>query len=193
MSIVSARRPELRRTYIPFPWPHLYEHPINVANFTMERRVDDEDVVFFVQINSPERQSLTDIDAVIQACKNEPVESNLFYRRAVRMSKVPWPFRRLVWWAGLNVMGTVRSHNFGTFTMTSVAGEGAGIQNLSVLLTSTLHFGLFDENGNLPMRITFDHRALDGATVARALVDLENVLLGEVLSELRKRSVRLVA
>jgi hypothetical protein len=121
------------------------------------------------------------------------VESNLFYRRAVRMSKVPWPFRRLVWWAGLNVMGTVRSHNFGTFTMTSVAGEGAGIQNLSVLLTSTLHFGLFDENGNLPMRITFDHRALDGATVARALVDLENVLLGEVLSELRKRSVRLVA
>jgi len=25
-----------------FPWPHLYEHPINIANFTIERRHQNE-------------------------------------------------------------------------------------------------------------------------------------------------------
>ena len=36
-SMVSAGRPELRRTYLPLPWAHLYEHPINVASFSVER------------------------------------------------------------------------------------------------------------------------------------------------------------
>jgi hypothetical protein len=193
MAIVSARRPELRRTYMSLPWPRLYEHPINVANFPMERRHQDEDIVFFVQVRRPERRALSNIDRIIHKCKNEPVESLKFFRRAVRMSKVPWPIRRFVWWVSLNLLGKIRSHNFGTYTLSTIAGEGAGILNMTVLLTSNLHYGLFDDRGNLPMRITFDHRVLDGATVARALVDLENALHGEILSELRDRRMVLAA
>jgi pyruvate/2-oxoglutarate dehydrogenase complex dihydrolipoamide acyltransferase (E2) component len=85
----------------------------------------------------------------------------------------------------LNVFGKLRCHNFGTFTITSVASEGAGIVVLTPLLTSTLHYGLFDERGNLNMSITFDHRVTDGAVVARSLVDVEEVLLGEILQELQ--------
>src|SRR5262245_41738496 len=58
MSIVTARRPEFRQAFMSFPWPRLYEHPVNVANFTIERRFQDEDVVFFAQIRSPELRSL---------------------------------------------------------------------------------------------------------------------------------------
>jgi hypothetical protein len=55
---------------------------------------------------------------------------------------------------------------------------------LRTLVTSTLHYGLFDDCGNLPVRITFDHRVLDGAFVARGLVELEEVLQTTILEEL---------
>lgn len=192
-SIVSARRPELRQSFLPYPWPHLYEHPINIANFTIERRYKDEDVVFFVQMRSPERRTLAQVHQYIQKCKTTDVEKVKFFRRVIRMTRVPWPVSRLAWWTTLNVLGKQRAHNFGTFTLTTTSGEGAGIQNLEVLLTSTLHYGLFDDRGNLPMRMTFDHRVFDGATAARAMVDLENVLHKEILSELRGAQLGLAA
>ena len=186
MSMVGARHPQFRRAFLPFPWPHLYEHPDNIANFTIERRYRDEDVVFFVQVRRPERRSLTELDAIIHKCKVAPVESVKFFRRAIRLSKVPWPFRRLAWWVSLNQSGKLRAHNFGTFSVTSTASEGAGALALLPLVTSTLHYGLFDDRGILPARITFDHRVLDGAFVARGLVELEGVLQTTILEELRK-------
>ena len=97
MGVVGARHPQFRRAFLSFPRPHLYEHPYNVANFTIERRHQDEDVVFYVQVRRPERRPLTELDAILRACKDEPVESIKFFRRAIRLSKVPWPFRRLAW------------------------------------------------------------------------------------------------
>ncbi len=194
MGLVAAEQPALRRAYMPFPWMHLYEHPINIANFTIERRFQDEDVVFFAQVRSPERRSLSDLDKIIRACQQEPLESLKFFKRTIRMSKVPWIVRRLTWWVSLNLFGKLRCHNFGTFSLTSVAAAGGGVLSLTPLLTSTLHYGLFDERGNLPMRITFDHRAIDGACAARALVRLEDVLQNEILQELRAgRSLRVAA
>jgi hypothetical protein len=184
MSIVGARHPQFRRAFLPVPRPHLYEHPYNVANFTIERRYQDEDVVFYVQVRRPERRSLTELDAIIHACKDEPVESIKFFRRALRLSKVPWPFRRLAWWWSLNLSGKLRAHNFGTFSVSSTSSEGAGILALLPLVTSTLHYGLFDDGGNLPARITFDHRVLDGAFVSRGLAELEQVLRTTILEEL---------
>jgi hypothetical protein len=184
MSLVGARHPRFRRAFLPCPWPRLYEHPDNIANFTIERRYQDEDVVFLVQVRRPDRRALTELDAIIRTCKDEPVESVKCFRRAIRLSKVPWPFRRLVWWASLNLSGKVRAHNFGTFSITTTGSEGAGILALIPLTTATLHYGLFDDRGNLPVRITFDHRVLDGAFVARGLVELEKVLQTTILEEL---------
>ena len=56
-------------------------------------------------------------------------------------------------------------------------------------LTSTLHYGLLDE-GRLDMRLTIDHRVLDGAAAARILVALENVLAGEIMEEVN--SLRMI-
>ena len=69
-------------------------------------------------------------------------------------------------------------------SVSSTSSEGAGILALRTLVTSTLHYGLFDDCGNLPARITFDHRVLDGAFVARGLVELEEVLQTTILEEL---------
>jgi hypothetical protein len=41
-------------------------------------------------------------------------------------------------------------------------------------------------DGSLAVRLHFDHRVLDGAPVARALAELEDVLRTEIVAELRR-------
>jgi hypothetical protein len=182
-ALVAARTPPLRTSYLTFPWPRFYEHPVNIATLNIDRQVADERIVLYAHITSPETRTLRDLDAIIRDHQEEPAGSIPSYRRAVRLSRVPWPFRRLLWWAALNVRGEVRCRYFGTFGVTSLGSEGAGITHLVPLLTSQLHYGMFDPAGGLEMRLSFDHRVLDGVTAARALADLEGVLLGEILHE----------
>ena len=100
------------------------------------------------------------------------------------MSRVPWPFRRAFWWAALNLFGRRRCHNFGTFGISSVGAQGAGLLHLTPVLTSTIHFGLFDEQNRMDVRFSWDHRVMDGALVARVLRDLETVLNRDIAREL---------
>jgi hypothetical protein len=45
---------------------------------------------------------------------------------------------------------------------------------------------MFDAAGGVEMRLSFDHRVLDGATAAEALADMEGVLLDEITQECRE-------
>jgi len=178
--VVAARTPPLRTSYLTFPWPRLYEHAVNIATLNIDRQVGDERVVLYAHIPNPESRTLQDLDAIIHAHQDDPVDSIPSYRRAVRLSRVPWPFRRLLWWAALNVLGPVRCQNFGTFGITSLGAMGAGITHLVPLLTTQIHYGQFDKAGGVEMRLSFDHRVLDGATAAGALAEMEGELLGEI-------------
>src|SRR5205814_6546777 len=90
-ALVAAARPELRRAYISFPWPHLYEHPVSVASIAVERRFGDEDGVFFGHVMEPERHSLAELDLRIKSFKELPLESVGGFRRALRISGLPRP------------------------------------------------------------------------------------------------------
>src|SRR3954462_14925479 len=46
-AMVAARRPELRRAYMPFPWPHLFQADESVASIAVERVYRGEPAVFF--------------------------------------------------------------------------------------------------------------------------------------------------
>src|SRR6266567_3891771 len=46
-AFVTAANPLLRRVYIGFPTPHLYEYASNVATLAVERPYEGEDAVFF--------------------------------------------------------------------------------------------------------------------------------------------------
>src|SRR5947208_3123234 len=41
--IVALGRPELRRAFMSFPWPRMFEHAENIAVMPIERRQLDED------------------------------------------------------------------------------------------------------------------------------------------------------
>jgi hypothetical protein len=45
----------------------------------------------------------------------------------------------------------------------------------------------------VPVRVVYDHRVMDGSTVARALGCLEQVLAGEIADELRAEGLRQAA
>jgi hypothetical protein len=183
--LVARDCPELRRAYLPWPWPHFYEHPLSVASVAVERRYGDEDAVFFTHLRGPENQTLTSIDAHLRRCKDEPIESIALFRRALYTSRLPRLLRRLLWWFGMNVSGYRKARYLGTFGLSVTAGMGASGLNLLTPVTTALHYGLLTDDGCLPVRLTYDHRVLDGAAVARTLVELEAVLCGTILAELR--------
>lgn len=176
--------PALRQSYLKFPYPRLYEHPHSVATLNVERQAGDERVVLYCLVRSPETRSVAEIDAIVREHQDAPLASLRSYSRSLAMARVPWPLRRWLWWASLNVFGRRRCHNFGTFGVSSVGAQGAGLLHLTPLLTTTLHFGLFDADDRLDVRLSWDHRVLDGATIARCLVDLERILTHDLVREL---------
>src|SRR5437870_4822638 len=62
-AMLGRSYPELRRTYMKFPWPRFYEHPHNIVSLNVERRLANEDVVLFCLIKSPENRSLAEMEA----------------------------------------------------------------------------------------------------------------------------------
>jgi hypothetical protein len=183
-ALVAHNRPELRRSYLAFPWPHFYEHAANVATVTVERRYGDEDAVFFVPIQKPEFVALKQIDARLRRCKQDPLHSVGAFRRFLLIGKLPRPMRRLLWWTALNCLGRKRANLLGTYGVTVYSGLGAASLHPLSVLTATLNYGVIEPDGSVDVRLVYDHRVLDGATVARALAELESVLNGPIVEEL---------
>jgi hypothetical protein len=181
---VAAAMPELRRAYVKFPWPHLYEYPASVAGITVERDHAGEKAVFVGRLRKPERMPLAELGRAVRELGEVPVEARKEFRCALRVSRLPWPLRRLLWWFGLNV-GRQRANYFGTFTVSVYSALGAESLHPLAPTTTTLTYGVLAADGSADVRLVYDHRVLDGATVARALERLEAELTGGVLAELR--------
>jgi hypothetical protein len=183
--LVAARRPELRRLYMSYPWPHLYEHPHTVALVPIDRPHDDENAVYVGNVRSPESQDAVQIDGHLRRYQNEPLDRISLFRRARKVSAQPLFLRRLLWWWALNASGAGRAKYFGTCVVSSVAAMGAELQSLIIPATIGLTYGIVAKDGTVNVRMLFDHRVLDGALVARALEDLERVLRTDLVVELR--------
>jgi hypothetical protein len=184
-AVVGAAHAPLRRSYLEFPWPRLYEHPWMNCALAIERDHEGENGVFVGLFRAPEAQTLAQIQYWLQWYKNEKLEKVGFYRQALRFSKIPTPIRRSFWWVTLNVSGYKRCKRFGTFGLTSYGSLGA--ENLHPIspLTTTLTFGPIDPaTGRVVVKLIYDHRVLDGAYIARRLRDIETVLKTTIRDEL---------
>jgi hypothetical protein len=152
----------------------------------VERQYRGEDGVFVGIFRAPEQQSLTQLQQAVTWYKNETLEKIGFYRMALRYMRAPTPIRRLLWWIGLNTSGLKRCKRFGTFGLTSYGSLGAEQLHPISPLTTTLTYGPIDPaTGQVTVKLIYDHRVLDGAYVARRLADIEDVLHGAILAELR--------
>lgn len=174
-ALLAQETPPLRRAYVRWPWPHLYEYPGSVASIAFERDVAGEEAVLLGRIKLPEDRPLAEIDALIRAYRETPVPEIPEFRRALRAARAPGPIRRLL--RGLALAGgRERAHYFGTFQLSVYSGLGAESFNPLTPLTTFLNYGPIAPDGSVDVRILYDHRVMDGATVARALARFETIL-----------------
>jgi hypothetical protein len=183
--LVAAEVPALRRTYLPFPVPHLYEHPDSTAGVAVERDYLGESGVFFGLLRGVEHATLAEMQERLDWFRSAPLADVGSFRATLAVSRLPWPLRRLVWWGVLNLSGALRARRLGTFGVSVYSSLGAESLHPISPLTTLLTYGPIAPGGAVTVRVVYDHRVLDGATVARALARLEEVLLGPVAAEVR--------
>lgn len=184
-ALVGAANGPLRRCLLSFPTLRLYEHPHTVGSMAFEREHDGEPSIFVGLFRAPERQSIAELEDALAFYRREPVLKVGFFRQALRISALPRPLRRFLWWTSLEVSGAKRAKRLGTFGVSSYGALGAESLHPISPLTTTLTYGPIDADGRVVVKLVYDHRVLDGAEIARRLADLEAVLLGPILEELR--------
>ena len=181
---VCLRLPALRTVYQRWPWPHFEESDQVVATLIVNRQDGEHERLCWAMFRTPQEQSLTALQYELTRFQQEPIEQ--IYRKQVTFAKLPWPLRRLLWWWQLNFSGKKRARRFGTFTQSTLAGQGANNGFHQTLLTTSLCFAPTDEHGSTLATLICDHRVIDGAIAAEALRLLEEELRGPILAELRE-------
>lgn len=183
-ALVAEEIPLLRRAYVKFPVPHLYEYPISTLSMVVEREYEDEMVVLTLLVRNPAKMSLGELSDTIREAKVKPIEEIRSFRRMLELARWPTPLRRLLWWVGLNV-GRQRGNYFGSYGVTVYSNLGSESLHPLSPLTGTLNYGVIGDDGKVNVRIMYDHRVLDGAMVARTLAAIEKTLNGPILDELK--------
>lgn len=182
-SLVAQKYPELRQTWYRWPVAHIYQHPVNVATITVHRDWKDAAWLFWGKIKEPESLTLTEIQQQLDRFRDGPVKET--FRDQTQLSRLPTPFRRLIWWWNLNVATARRAKRLGTFFLSTLAGRGAEIQVPPSVHTGCLTFGPLNQEDVCRVTLAYDHRIMDGALVADILQSLEQTLSGTVLAEVR--------
>ena len=182
--LVAESHPELRRAYIPWPRPHLYEHPHSEGALLVEREWQGEQVVLAGKVRAPERQPLQAISSYLRYLNEAEVPRVSAFRQLLRLGRLPALVRRFAFWRILNLSGYRRAKRLGTFVLSSLGNYGVEQHHPLSPLTTYLTFGPIGPDGDVTVKIIYDHRVMDGRTVARCLVDLEAILRHELVEEL---------
>lgn len=183
-AVTCMEFPELNRAYFSFPFARLFEYNSPIASIAMEKMLGDERAIAFLRLGELDWNRLETLDQSLQRARQEPIESFRSFRTAKALYWLPGIVRRAVWWIGLNVSPRIRARQFGTFGLSVYASLGAESLHPISPLTCTLNYGPMTDDGQVMVRLIYDHRVLDGATVARALAKLEEVLRTQIATEL---------
>jgi hypothetical protein len=178
-AMVSAKYPELRQVLFSYPFPYLYQYQRTVAMLAIEREIEQENMVMYLKIDSPEKLSLESIHQMIHESKTMNPQDNLSFRRFLKFNRFPFLLRRLYWWMGVH-LPMFKMHYFGTF---GVTGAGRGLRSLTIKSPVGVNF-VFDTASGL-FRLFWDHRLFDGVIVTRMLNELQHIFDTTILKELK--------
>jgi hypothetical protein len=186
-ALVARDHAALRRTYQRWPWPHLVQSPRSVASLVVSRQFQGEDRICWARFREPEARPLAELQSRLQRFQTAPVEE--VFKQQVLVSRLPGPLRRLLLWWNIHLAGAKRSERLGTFTLSTLAGQGVTNRGHQSVLTTSLTYGPLDAEGRSLVTLLCDHRVLDGMTAAAAINDLHRVLTGEIARELKSLGV----
>ena len=159
--------------YLSWPWAHLVEMPYSVGMLTINRQEtpESEDQLCWGRFIRPEQQSLVEMQQTLDWYLTGDIAKT--FRRQNELSWCPWPLRRLIWWTNLNTAGRNRARRIGTFSISTLAGQGAWNRYHPSIHATSLTYGPLDERGESLVTLICDHRVLDGMLAARVISHLE--------------------
>lgn len=181
--LVTDEVPCLRQSYMRWPFPHLFQHAQSTAMIAIQRDECPSPRLCWGRILNPAAQSLTTIQASLDRYQREPVAKT--FRKQVLFSHLPMLLRRLIWWSILNISGRRRSRQLGTFSISSLAGQGVLNRDHPTVLTTSLSYGPVSPKGECLLTLVYDHRLLDGMQAARTLHRLRDHLQHTMVDELK--------
>jgi hypothetical protein len=183
-AIVAERKPVLQQWYVRWPLPHVFQHNQNDAKLVMRREHQGDDWLFWARFHQPQRASLPQLQDQLNKYQTESVED--LFRQQLRLASLPTILRRILWWCTLNFAGRKRAKRIGTFSLTTVAGQGTMIPQPPSILTSTISYGPINEHGTATVSLTYDHRLMDGHHVAEILSELDDALHTAIVDEIKQ-------
>jgi hypothetical protein len=182
-AIVAAEMPQLRRVYLKYPWPHLYEYASSTVSVLQEREFEGDIGILPLRFYTPDTIPLDRLSAMIRATVEAPVGTVSFHRKLIAIARLPLVLRRMIWALAMNVPRLHRE--IGTYGVSSAARWQAVLGTTRSPLPCLLSYGPADAQGSVAVRLNFDHRIFDGALAGRALSRLDEVINGTIAAELR--------
>jgi hypothetical protein len=182
-ALVALEIPELRRVYMKWPWPHLYEYAESTVSIMQERQIEGDTGLLPMRFRGPDALPIGAFSEMIRSAAEAPIEASKFYRNLLAVTRWPVFIRRPVWALCLSIP-RLRRHTLGTYAVSSVARWQAELGVTRSPIPCLLSYGPADETGHVTVLLNFDHRIFDGALAARVLTRLDEVLNSSILDEL---------
>ena len=110
------------------------------------------------------------------------------FARQATLAKLPRIIRRPMMRMTLGMFGRERAKSFGTFTVSSIAGQSSYNRFHPTVVTSSLTYGPIEDDGSCLATLICDHRVIDGYRAAVCLEHLQEVMRKEISEELRELS-----
>jgi len=185
-SLVAREMPVLR-TWLVRGFPtgrlRLATASESVATLAVNRVEQGEDRLFWARLAQPDARPLPEIQQFVVDCTTRPVEE--MFKRQLQLEMVPGFLRRTILRWNMNSFSRKRAARIGTFSLSTLAGLGAINRFHPTICTTSLSYSPLKPDGRCLVTLIADHRVLDGAVVARALARLEEVLVNDMVAELR--------
>ena len=183
-ALVAREVPDLRRIYFGLPWQRCVEFAHSTASVAVEIRYDGEPAVFPCVIDDPASLPIAAISDTIREVTQAPAESIAMFNVYAAAAKLPAPVRWVISTILFN-MPVHRASRFGTFALSAIGSHGTELLHPLSAWPTLLTYGALAADGTVAVRIIFDHRVMDGFTVARVLTRLEETLNGAIVTELQ--------
>ena len=182
-AVVARDMPELRSWLAGAFATRMATSSESVAVLAVNRVENGADRLFFGRLPRPDATPLPLLQRTIDRFATEPTAE--VFQRQLQLESVPGWLRRTILRWNMRSASPKRVTRIGTFSMSTLAGYGATNRFHPTLCTTSLAYAPLEADGRCLVTAIADHRVLDGATVAKSLARLEEVLAGEIAAELR--------
>lgn len=200
IAIAQRNHPKTRTQMLPIG--RLVQFNKVRAQFTVERFVDEEPVLFFGDIENPDTKDIQTISEELHAYGTEPIAKLPQLDIQNKFSRYPWIIRQLIIYFGVRIPAMRLRYMGATFGFSSLGKYGCRNLISPSVITSMFCVGEVEDrpvalDGKVEVRpqlslvLNFDHRVMDGATAARFMKDIVDLLQGGLEEHVKAELVSL--